>query len=475
MGHNYRDDDCSFIIRFNSYLTMKEKIRIGCGAGFSGDRIEPALILAERGKLDYLVLECLAERTIALAQKRKLQDSTKGYDPLLERRIELLLPVLNKNKIRLITNMGAANPIEGAKKIIAIAKSKGIQVKVAAVTGDDLIDELQLRDNFDFKKFIPFAGDEKIIYNPQSPITNEQVISANAYLGVEGILNALNEDADIIITGRFADPSLFLAPMIHEFGWSIDNYDLLGKGTVTGHLLECAGQVTGGYFADPVKKPVDNINELGHPFADVFADGSSIISKVEGTGGIVNLQTVKEQLLYEVVNPYEYITPDVVADFTTVHLKEIGKDKVKVSGGGGKQNLSTYKVSVGYKAFYLGEGEISYAGESSYERAKLAGDILKKRLQKNFPELRIDYIGVQSAHRAEFNNHNKPYEVRLRIAAKANTADEAQLIGEETEALYTNGPAGGGGARKYVNEVIGIVSVLAERKKIIPKISLFQS
>jgi hypothetical protein len=454
---------------------MKEKIRIGCGAGFSGDRIEPALLLTEKGKLDYIVLECLAERTIALAQKRKLQDATKGYDPLLERRIELLLPVLHKNKTRLITNMGAANPVEGAKKIIAIAKSKGIQIKVAAVTGDDLIDELQLKDNFDFKKFIPFSGDEKIIYNPQSPITNEQVISANAYLGVEGILNALNENADIIITGRVADPSLFLAPMIHEFGWSIDNYDLLGKGTVTGHLLECAGQVTGGYFADPFKKPVADLHELGHPFADIFADGSSIISKVDRTGGLVNLQTVKEQLLYEVVNPHEYVTPDVVADFTTVHLKEIEKNKVQVSGGGGKPHLSTYKVSVGYKAFYLGEGEISYAGGAAYERAKLAGDILQKRLQVKFPELRLDYIGVQSAHRAELNNHHKPDEVRLRIAAKAKTAEEALLIGEETEALYTNGPAGGGGARKYMNEVIGIVSVLVERKMINPKTIFFHS
>jgi len=475
MGYNYCYDDRCVIVRLNSYLIMKEKIRIGCGAGFSGDRIEPALILAEKGKLDYLVLECLAERTIALAQKRKLQDATKGYDPLLERRIELLLPALHKNKIRLITNMGAANPLEGAKKIIDIARSKNLQLKVAAVTGDDLIDEFNLEDNFDFKKFIPFAEDEKVICHPQSPIRNDQVISANAYLGVEGILNALNENADIIITGRVADPSLFLAPMIHEFGWRIDDYDMLGKGTVTGHLLECAGQVTGGYFADPIKKPVDNMHELGHPFADVFADGSSIIGKVDGTGGVVNLQTVKEQLLYEVTNPREYITPDVVADFTTVHLKEIEKDKVKVSGGGGKPRLSTYKVSVGYKAFYLCEGEISYAGASAYERAKLAGEILKKRLQEKFPELRIDYIGIQSAHRTDFNASNKPYEVRLRIAAKAKTADEGSLIGEEMEALYTNGPAGGGGARKYMKEVIGIVSVLAERDKINSKISYFQS
>jgi Acyclic terpene utilisation family protein AtuA len=458
---------------------MKEKIRIGCGAGFSGDRIEPAVLLAEKGELDYLVLECLAERTIALAQKRKMADPGKGYDPLLERRIESLLPALIKNKVRLITNMGAANPIAAAKKIIEIAASEGIKIKVAAITGDDIIEELQLHSNgtnkFDFNNFLSFPGDDKIIHHPDTPITNDQVVSANAYLGVEAILTALNENAHIIITGRVADPSLFLAPMIHEFGWPADDYTLLGKGTVTGHLLECAGQITGGYFADPVKKPVDNMENPGHPFADVFADGSSIISKADGTGGIVNLQTAKEQLLYEVVNPYEYITPDVVADFTTVHLKEIGKNKVQVSGGNGKAKLPTYKVSVGYKAFYLCEAEISYAGSSAVERAALAGDIIRKRLSKKFPDIRIDYIGIQSAHRSIFEMNKKPYEVRLRVAGKSKTAMEAGLIGEEVEALYTNGPAGGGGVRKYVNEVIGIVSVLIERNKLTPKVNVFQS
>ncbi len=462
---------------------MKNQIRIGCGAGFSGDRIEPAIVLAEKGKLDYLVLECLAERTIALANKRKMADPTKGYDPLLERRIETLLPHLVKNNIRLITNMGAANPIEGAKKIIEIAKKQEITIKVAAVSGDELrintIDGISIND---LKVFGNESFSLEMLKNeihPEHSLTSNSqlLISMNAYLGIEGILEALQADAQIIITGRVADPSLFLAPMIHEFGWKTDDYDLLGKGTVIGHLMECAGQISGGYFADPIKKPVENMENLGHPFADVFADGSAIISKVEGTGGIINLQTAKEQLLYEVINPNEYYTPDVIADFTSVQLKEIAQNQVRVTGGSGKQKPKAYKVSVGYKAFWQGEGEISYAGPTAYERAKLAGDTIEKRLKSQFEEIQINYIGINST----FGNWwlseaEAPIpEVRLRVAAKAQTHADAALIGEEVEALYTNGPAGGGGVRKYVNEVIGIVSVLVDRNKVLPQISIFKS
>ncbi len=443
---------------------MKETFRIGCGAGFSGDRLDPSVLLAEKGRLDFLVLECLAERTIALAQKRKQQDTNQGYDPLLVRRMESLLPVLQKNKVRLISNMGAANPTAAAKKTVDIARKLGLHIKVAAVTGDDVF--ALLEPGFEIIDSNLTSADIK---NP---------ISANAYLGVEGILAALDTGADVIITGRIADPSLFLAPMMHTFGWNPEDYDLLGKGTVIGHLMECAGHITGGYFADPVKKTVAGLERLGHPFADVFKDGSAVISKVEGTGGVVSLQTAKEQLLYEVINPYEYFTPDVIADFTTVQLKEIGKNKVQVNGGTGKTKPSTYKVSVGYQAFYLCEAEISYAGPSAFERAKLAADILKKRLVSQVDELRIDFIGINSAHRQNFDAateipHVAP-EIRLRAAGKAQTPEQAALVGEEVEALYTNGPAGGGGVRKYVNEVVGIVSTLMDRTKIKHQVTVFE-
>lgn len=433
-------------------MKQKDAVRIGCGAGFSGDRLEPAVILVEKGNLHYLVLECLAERTIALAQKRKAADPSKGYDPLLERRMELLLPILKKNNVRLITNMGAANPVAAAAKIVDMAQQMGIAVKVAAVTGDDVLQNI--------------TGAE-IAMETNRPIKESgEVLSANAYLGANAILPALETGADVIITGRVADPSLVVAPLVHKFGWSLDDEVMIGKATVIGHLMECAGQITGGYFADPIKKKVENMAELGHPVVEVYADGTSVISKVEGTGGVINLATAKEQLLYEVTNPYQYVTPDVIADFTTVYLKQAGKDCVGVEGGAGKQRPATLKVSVGYKAGFTGEGEITYAGAYALERAQLAAETIRQRLSDRFENLRIDYIGCTSVHPPSVSKNCRPYEVRLRIAGKATTAEEAALIGEEVEALYTNGPAAGGGVRKYVNELFGVVSTLIDRKKI---------
>jgi len=440
---------------------MKPKIRIGCGAGFSGDRLDPSIILVLEGKLDYLVLECLAERTIALAQKRKLQDPAKGYDPLLERRIESLLHGLVRNGVRLITNMGAANPIAAAHVVLDIAKKKNIKVKVAALTGDDVLDKIN--------------PDDHALETNRPIASSGNIVSANAYLGAAGIIEALEAEADVIITGRVADPSLFIAPMIHEFGWSVENFDLLGKGTVIGHLMECAGHITGGYFADPGKKDVPDMGHLGHPFVDVFSDGSGVISKVEGTGGVINLLTAKEQLLYEVVNPFEYFTPDVIADFTSVELKQSGLNEVKVTGGRGKAMPSTFKVSVGYQAFYLGEGEITYGGSNAHGRARMAGDIIKQRLAVEFPDLQIDLIGQNSVHGDSISLNQRSYEVRLRVAGKSRSPLAAALIGEEVEALYTNGPGGGGGVRKSVNEVIGIISTLIPREKVPHKVSLFES
>lgn len=436
----------------------KDKIRIGCGAGFSGDRLEPALILAEHGNLDYLVLECLAERTIALAQKAKQSNPNLGYDPMLERRMTGLLPLLAQHNTRLITNMGAANPLAGAQRIIDIAKRLELSIKIAVVLGDDV--------------FAHISGNELSMEGNKALSSYGKLISANAYMGVDAILPALATDANIILTGRVADPSLFLAPMIHEFGWNRENWDLLGKGTVLGHLLECAGQITGGYFADPVSKPVSGMETLGHPFVDVFPDGSGVIGKVTGTGGEITLRTAKEQLLYEVLDPGNYFTPDVVADFRSVKFEEIEKDRIKVSGGTGKPNPSQLKVSVGYQAGFMGEGEISYAGAHAKERAMLAGVIVEKRIGQNYEEFRVDFIGMSSLHGPELSQGSEPYEIRLRVVGKSNSQEKANLVGEEVEALYTNGPAGGGGARKSLKEIIGVVSVLLDREQVKPEIQI---
>lgn len=440
---------------------MKQTLRIGCGAGFSGDRLEPAVVLVREGNLDYLVLECLAERTIALAQKRRRQNPATGYDPLLERRIESLLPLLVAKNVRLITNMGAANPLAAAEKVVEIARRLGVSLTVAAVTGDDVFEQL--------------SGDETALETGRPLRESGPLLSANAYLGADAIQAALQTDARVIVTGRVADPSLVVAPLAHEFGWAANDWERLGQGTVVGHLLECAGQLTGGYFADPGTKDVPDLARLGHPFADVSPDGRAVFGKVTGTGGLLTAATAKEQLLYEVMDPARYLTPDVTADFTGVFLEESGPNQVRARGGSGRARPDTLKVSVGYDAGFTGEGEISYAGANALGRAQLAGAIVRERLADRFPDLRVDYIGSTSVHRTAFGTVPEPYEIRLRVAGRAATAADAALVGEEVEALYTNGPAGGGGARKYVHEVVGMVSTLIPRAGLQPQVTLFSA
>ena len=437
---------------------MAKPLRIGCGAGFSGDRLEPAVVLAERGGIDYLVLECLAERTIALAQLRKRRDPARGYDPMLERRIERLLPALQAHRFRLVTNMGAANPLAAADAIIGIARRHGISIRVAAITGDDVLAEIE-----------PAAR----TLETHTPLAEfGELVSANAYLGVAALLPALESGADVIITGRVADPSLFVAPMAYRYGWALDDFDRLARGTSVGHLLECAGQLCGGYYAEPGPKEVPDMANLGFPYADVDPEGDATFGKVEGTGGRITLANAKEQLLYEVTDPFGYVTPDVIADFSKVTLRETGSNRVAVSGARGRARPRELKVSVGYLAGYVGEGEIAYAGANAVARARLAGEIIRERIGRQFPDMRVDLIGATSMHGRSFDHAAHPYEVRLRVAARAKSAELAMIVGEEVEALYTNGPAGGGGSRKYVHEQIGIVSTLVDREQVTAKVTI---
>jgi hypothetical protein len=436
-------------------------VRIAAGAGYSGDRIDPAVELATHGNLSYLVFECLAERTIALAQKARLANPDQGFDPLLEERMEAVLPLCAKSGIRIISNMGAANPTAAAARTKQIAQRLGIRgLRIAAVTGDDVLSII--RD-----------GNFAFIEN-REPVQSlaDKLISANAYLGAEPLIEALATGADIILTGRVADPSLFLAPLIHEFGWSMDDCDRLGQGTVVGHLLECAGQLTGGYFADPGYKDVPNLARLGFPLAEVSADGSAILTKVEDSGGMITRATCAEQLLYEIQDPSAYLTPDVIADFSHVALEEIAKDRVRVTNGAGRARPDTLKVSIGYHDGYVGEGQISYAGPGALARANLAKEILGQRLvEKNVAELRFDLIGVNSILGEQLSNVDcEPAEVRLRAIGRAASMRSASLVPREVEALYTNGPAGGGGVFTSTKETVAILSTLVPRDLVMHKI-----
>lgn len=443
-------------------------IRIGAGAGYAGDRIEPAVELAQHGQLDYLVFECLAERTIALAQNARRKDPDLGYDPMLELRMRAVLAIAHANGTRIVTNMGAANPLAAARKVVAIARSMGLSgLKVAAVVGDDVLAAIQ-------------GGDYRL-EETGAPLSSlgQRVVSANAYLGAGPMVAALDAGADVVITGRSADPALFLAPLVHAFGWSMDDWQVLGQATVTGHLLECAGQITGGYFADPGFKDVANLARLGFPLGEVDADGGVTITKVAGSGGCVNTATVTEQLLYEIHDPARYLQPDVTADFSHVRVEQTGPDRVRVTGGCGSARPSTLKVSVGYVDGYIGEGQMSYAGPGALARARLALEIVRERMQLTgvaCSETRYELIGVDALHGAGLSaTQGEPYEVRLRVAGRTDSEAEARRIGNEVETLYTNGPAGGGGATQSVKEVLAVQSVLLPRDLVKPGVEMMES
>jgi acyclic terpene utilization AtuA family protein len=425
-------------------------VRVGAGAGFAEDRIEPAVDLVERGELDFLVFECLAERTIALAQLERRRNPTAGFDPLLRERMTAVLAASIERGVRIVTSGGAANTRGAAALVADIARDAGVHVRIAAVLGDDVL----------------------------ALVDEPDAVSANAYLGSDGIVTALDGGADVVVTGRVADASLFAAPIIHAHGWSLDDLDRVADALTIGHLLECAGQVTGGYFADPHFKDVENLARLGFPIGEVGEDGSLVITKVEGSGGAVTAQTCKEQLLYEVHDPVRYLQPDVTADFSQVTIEEVGKDRVRISGGRGSERPATLKVSVGYVDSFIGEGQMSYAGPGALARGRLALEIVRERLKLTgvaASELRFDLIGVDSLHGAQVSSHaNEPYEVRVRVTGRTDNLREAVRIGNEVETLYTNGPAGGGGAFKSARDVVGVASVLLPRELAQPVVQFIE-
>lgn len=434
------------------------KIRIGAGAGYAGDRIDPAVELAEKGNIQYICFDCLAERTIAIAQLERQNDPRKGYGQFLLERVGALAPYCARGLV-MVSNMGAANPraaLDAARE--AAGEKRPGPLKIAAVTGDDVLEKI--------------AESLSPVWESGLPVREyrDRIISANAYLGVDAVVPALRSGCNIILTGRVADPALFLAPMVHEFGWAPEDWHLLGAGTAVGHLLECAGQVSGGFFADPPFKNVPGLSRLGFPLAEVGADGTAIITKAPGTGGSVSIMTCKEQLLYEIHDPAAYLTPDVTADFSRVELLDAGPDRVLVRGTAGRPRPELLKVSLGIHEGYIGEGEISFAGEGALARARVAAEIVQDRLGYRSvaaSDMKIEFIGFDSVlGPIARRDAPPPLDIRLRVAVKAGNRRTAEAVGEEVEALYLNGPAGAAGARKFVRPVIAVYSSTIEREKI---------
>jgi hypothetical protein len=447
-------------------------IRIGSGSAWWGDRIEPAALNAEKGQLDYLCFETMAEATVSAAQVRARRDpSFPGYDTYLDDRMRAVLPACMRQGTRIVSNQGWINPRGAAARIVELLREMGhTGVKVAAVDGSLITERvLSLADT---------------VMETGAPLLGLQgtLVSAEVYQGAEPIAQALREGAQIVVTGRVADPSIFMAPMMAEFGWDPLDHARLGAGNGIGHLLECGAQVTGGYFADPGFKDVPDPWDLGFPIAEVSEDGSAVLSKVAGTGGMIDLRTVKEQLLYEVHDPANYITPDVVVDFTTTRLEQVGPDRVRVSHIGGKPRTSTFKASIGCTEGFVGEDMFFYAGPGALRRATLAKRILEERFRivgLQADDLRIDFIGMNAIHGAATPaDWPEPYEIAVRVAARTRTREEALKVGREVDGMAVSGIAHTGKRVPHqdrTREIIGVWSTLVPREAIVPTIHHLES
>ena len=436
-------------------------LRIGCAAGFSGDRTDAAgpvvdALLAAGGPA-FLIFETLAERTLALAQLARRTNPDAGYEPLLD---DMLRPVLARclqGGIRIVSNFGAAHPEAAARRIHTLTAELGLPApRIAVVQGDDLS-----------------APHQRPLLEQAlgSALQGLDVVSANAYLGAEAIADALLAGADIVVCGRVADPSLAVGPTLAHFGWARDDWTRIARATMAGHLLECGTQVTGGYYADPGYKDVPGLAALGYPIAEIDADGHCTITKPAGTGGRIDAHTVKEQLLYEVHDPAAYLTPDVVADITEAEVTELAPDRVRLSGVRGHARPAGLKVNVCHATGWFAEGEISYAGARAEGRARLAAQVLRERLAGLGP-LRADLIGVASVFADDGGQWlaDQPagdaQDVRLRVALNHTDKPSAERLGREVTALYTCGPAGGGGVRTALRQRLGTVSCTVPREQV---------
>jgi hypothetical protein len=447
-------------------------VHIGAGAGFAGDRAGAALpvvqALAASGVPAFLIFETLAERTLALAQLERQRDPQAGYSPSLVALLQPVLALCLHHKIRIVSNFGAAHPQAAAQRIRAMAAAAGFpQAKIAVVSGDDLSARLTTAD------LAARETDGRLLQGRDS------VVAANAYLGARPIAEALDAGAEIVVTGRVADPALVLGPLVHAFGWRWDDWDRLAAGTLVGHLLECGPQVSGGYFADPGFKDAADYTDIGYPIAEVSADGCAIITKPAGSGGAVDLRTVKEQMLYEIHDPAAYLTPDVVLDITQAEVEQTGPDRVAVRGARGRARPARLKATVCFPAGLFGEAEISYAGPNATARARLAIEIIRARMAQLQPGLaiRADIIGVVSSF-GDSAGHDlaastaESDDVRVRFAARHADAAPVQQLLAEVEALYVAGPAGGGGVRKHLVPQLASASCLIERDLVQPGMEL---
>lgn len=438
--------------------------RIGCGAGFSGDRIDAAqpvvAEIARSGKGGAIIFETMGERTLALGQIARLRDPDAGYDPYLPQFLPPILKTCIQSNIVIVGNFGCANPKSAARFIAGEARRQGLgDIRIAVVEGDDILGKIALSQTE------RWDGDGAL-----EPLSGEPV-AVNVYLGASAIAEAIAAGAQVVVTGRVADPALVVGPLVAHFGWAWDDLDRIAAATLAGHLLECGSQVSGGYFADPGFKDVPDMANIGFPIAEVEADGSFVITKPENTGGIVDLRTVKEQMLYEIHDPAAYLTPDVTLDLTNVHIAQIGENRVRVTGAKGRPAPQKLKATVSYAGDWLGEAEISYCGPNALKRARLAIDVIGKRvaMRRLDVRMRADIVGTGSVFDDDGGHLRNVFagsydgDYRVRFAFASNDESSIHAATQEVNALYCCGPAAGGGVRIATKPRIRTQSHLVER------------
>jgi hypothetical protein len=454
---------------------LKDKIRIASGQGFWGDLLEAPVHQVTKGDIDYLVMDYLAEVTMSILQKQKNRNPNLGYARDLPDLMKKILPICMEKNIKVITNGGGVNPVHCADEILEHAVDLGIErLKIAVVLGDDIHNRLD--------ELVEAGAELNNMETGESiKSVKNKILSANVYFGAMPIVEALKSGADIVITGRVTDTGLTLAPMIYEFDWDTRDYDLMSAGTVAGHILECGAQSTGGNFLGDWQS-IENMAEIGFPIAEAFPNGEFIITKHENTGGKVSYETVVEQLLYEIGDPKDYITPDCIADFTSIKLEDLGKNRVKVFNVTGMPETDSYKVSCSYDDGYATSGNLTYSWPQALSKAKAADKILRKRLDMldlEFDEIRSEFIGYNATHEslAKEIDEDDINEIVLRVSVRSHNRNAIKRFGQEIAPLILTGPpsvTGFAGGRPKPSDVVAYWPALIPKNLVKPKVKCLE-
>ncbi|HEY0242524.1 MAG TPA: acyclic terpene utilization AtuA family protein [Gemmatimonadaceae bacterium] len=454
---------------------MKSIVRVASGQGFWGDSLDAPRQQVEGGDVDYLMLDYLAEVTMSILQKQKERDPSMGYARDFVGAIESVLPAILERGVKVIANAGGVNPAACAAAIRALAPSErnGGGVRIAVVTGDDLLDSLD---------DLISSGHALANMETGEPLSSvrDRVLSANAYIGSTPIVEGLALGANVVITGRSTDTALTMAPLRHEFGWGESDWDKLAAGIIAGHIIECGAQCSGGNCLHDWRS-IPNLANVGYPIAEANPDGSFVITKHPGTGGRVSVASVTEQLVYEMGDPREYITPDVVADFTTIHLEQDGTDRVRVFGIKGRPATDKLKVSIAYRAGFKAVGTLVYAWPDAIEKANAADAILRERLDRlglRFDQTLTELVGVSATHGQLATDGRAPAdvpEVQLRIGVRGESRRDVERFTREIAPLVLNGPpsvTGFAGGRPKVEEIVAYWPALIDKRVVKTKVDI---